>query len=112
MKPESPQCLAGDMHREVTAPPTRSIRTAGQIHPDLIVSERHPVDATLTQSMAQGRLRRPVAGKVLVAHHDDPSRAHPLHEDMMPHRAIAHQSTCRLIGHPDTDSDCHETDAR
>jgi hypothetical protein len=73
MKPEPPQRLAGDVHRDVTVPPAGRIPTAGQIHPDLVVSEWHPVDAANTQSMTQCRLRRPAPGKVLITHDGDPS---------------------------------------
>ena len=66
MQAEAPQRLGGYVQRIGTVPPAGCIRTADQVDPDLVVSERHPVDAALAQSKPEGCLRPRVAWEVLV----------------------------------------------
>jgi hypothetical protein len=76
-------------------PPTGGVRATGQADPHLVISERHPVDAVLPQSMPQSDQRPAAAGQVLVSDDQDPSGEAQFHDPRMP------QPTVPRIGNND-----------
>lgn len=84
MESDASQCIAVDSDVEPTAPMTVGTWGAGQIHPDFRFSERHPVNAALAQSSAQGRPRVGTARQILVGGYRDPLDARRDHVSSMP----------------------------
>jgi hypothetical protein len=73
MKSEPSKCVGLDSDGEPASPTAPvGVVSAGQVYPDFIVVERHPVDAALTQSSPRGRQGRRASGQVLVGRDDDP----------------------------------------
>lgn len=78
-----------------------AVRTdaAGQIRPDLVRGEGHPVDAAVSQSSAGSRHRVQVARQVLIGRNADPvgaRRGHDTHDAGRPRRCHSHSSSTAM----------------
>ncbi|WP_406079194.1 CoA-transferase [Micromonospora sp. NBC_00858] len=79
MQPEAAESSSRDTDAHPAVPVTVSADAAGQIPANLGQLERHPIDAPITQSSADGSHRLQTAGCVLVGHDGDPICARGVH---------------------------------
>ena len=87
MQPEPPERPAVDVHGEPSTPPPVRPGPAGEIPPELLGGERHPVDAAFPQSSANGGQGPGSSGGVLVRGDEHPDglgdgsgRGHTAHD--------------------------------